>query len=244
MLTRFKKRIDDYLNRKFSKFLKVQKLSQQEQFSYAQLSQLFNCSHFIPMTTWSISPSTILHILNDIDINQRRCIVEFGSGISTLYIAKYIKSVHRKIQFYSVESNKEWMSKLQIQIESLELQDYVTLIYAPIEKVPSSFSYKSQDIWYSTNELDTELNAVFDIDVVIVDGPFGGITPYARYSALPFLKNKLASKFSIFIDDVGRSEENEILKEWKNILKCDVLDMKRYAVLYSEKDFSSLPFQL
>src|SRR5690606_19832950 len=176
MFKRIKKRIDDYVTRKLTKLLKEQKLAQQEQFSYTQLSQLFDTSHFIPMTTWSISPSTILHVINDIDIHQRKCIVEFGSGASTLYIAKYLKTTNHKAQFFSIESNEVWLSKLKSQLEAFKLKDYVTFIYAPIEKVPNEFAFKTQETWYSTTILNEILKTVDSIDLILVDGPFGAGT--------------------------------------------------------------------
>lgn len=244
MFSKLKKRIDDYLNKKFSKLLKEQKLSQQEQFSYSQISKLFDSSHFIPMTTWTISPSTILHVLNDIDINQRQCIVEFGSGASTFYIAKYLKTTGCKSKFFSVESNQAWLDKLQKQIDVFELQDYVTLIYAPIEKVPAEFAFKTQETWYDTAVLNQLIKKVDAIDLILVDGSFGGGTAFSRYSAIPFLKNKLASDYSIFLDDAKRPDETEIVNEWKVLLNCNTTHFERYTQFNLNSGFVSVPFKL
>src|SRR5690554_4806588 len=93
MMSSLKKKIKDFVDKKVKEVKTHQSQSQQASLDYAQLSRLFPESNFIPFTTWTISPSVILHILNDIVINNRSNIIEFGSGASTLYIAKLIQTL-------------------------------------------------------------------------------------------------------------------------------------------------------
>ena len=38
----------------------------------------------------------------------------------------------------------------------------------------------------------------------------------ARFPALPFIKDKLCKKFSVYLDDANRAGEQAVLAQWKN----------------------------
>lgn len=245
MIKKLKDRVNSYVDDKFKRLFKKQQKISQIQFNYSQLNQLFSDSPiYIPLTKWAISPSTITHVLNDIIIEDRKCIVEFGSGISTIYIAKLLKSNKINANFFSVESNSDWVQKITKQLELLDLTAYVTIIHAPIQPVKDSISLENQKLWYDLDALNEQLDSIKDIDLVLVDGPFGGITPHARYSAVPFLKDKLAQNYAVFLDDVHRKGEKNIIKSWESTLNCQAKVIERYAILSPNEQFYSKPFQL
>ncbi|PYE82143.1 hypothetical protein DFQ11_102724 [Winogradskyella epiphytica] len=107
-----KKKLQTYIKDRIKEIGINQQKSEQVVLDYAHISRLFPEPNFIPFTDWSISPSVILHILNDIVINKRQHIIEFGSGASTLYIAQLIRTLNLPAQLYSVESSEEWLSKM------------------------------------------------------------------------------------------------------------------------------------
>jgi|SRR5690606_36395938 len=246
MINKIKDRVNKYVDGKLKKLLHKQRKINQIQFNDTQLKQLFaDTSFYLPLTTWSMSPSTIVHVLNDIVVNDRKNIIEFGSGASTFYIAKLLKSNKIKASFYSVESNVEWADKITKQLKLLGLTDYVTIIYAPIQSIDKSLALGEQKLWYDVAVLDTYFKTENTIDLVLVDGPFGGLTPHARYSAVPYLNGKLANTYSVFLDDINREDEGVILKEWKDILQCsNKKRFERYAVLSSQTNFFSKPLQI
>lgn len=245
MITKIKDRINVYVNGKFKQLYKKQRKVSQVQFNYAQLTQLFtDTSFFIPLSEWAVSPSTIVHVLNDIVVNDRKSIIEFGSGASTLYIAKLLKSNNIEANFFSVESNAEWASKIRKQLELLELTSYVTIITAPIKSVDKSLALGAQTLWYDVEILNLDLKMVPNFDLVLVDGPFGGLTSNARFSAVPYLREKLGNTYSIFLDDIDREDEKLILKTWEGILQCSTKEIERYAVLTSGIGFFSRSFRL
>ena len=218
---------------------------QQTNFNYSLISQLFKKDSFIPFTNWSLSPDLILHVLNDITLNKRRSIIEFGSGSSTFYIAKLIQTLDLKsTSFVSIESNKEWFKEIQRQLRIYGIQDYVKVIYAPVIKVPDDLKFKSQESWYDIQELNSQLNPNLQFDLVMVDGPIGGKSPFARFSAIPFLKQRLGEKYSIFLDDIHRQDEQQIMREWEHSLSCRQQKNKYYAVLSNSSGFKINPFQL
>src|SRR5690606_36365313 len=55
------------------------------------LNTLMNGYPYLPFSGSSLRPFCLNHILNDIVINNRKHIIEFGSGISTILIGRLIK---------------------------------------------------------------------------------------------------------------------------------------------------------
>tara|TARA_R100000935_G_scaffold50402_1_gene76257 strand:+ start:3580 stop:4329 length:750 start_codon:yes stop_codon:yes gene_type:complete len=244
MIKRLKNKIKRLIDLRVNLIKDQQRLNEQTTFCYSQISQLFKEDSFIPFSAWAISPCTILHILNDISINKRRNIIEFGSGASTFFIAKLLKVMEINATFFSVESDKKWAYEMERQLKIYKLEDYVKIIYAPLKEVQDDILFRDQKTWYDSKVLERELLKIKKIDLVLVDGPFGGSTPYARYSAIPFLELKLASNYSIYLDDINRIHENVIIQEWKNKLNCEVKYIDRYAKISNSQDFDVTPFQL
>jgi hypothetical protein len=216
-------------------------LLQEETFALNQLNTLFNEDVFFPLTIWSISPSTLLHVMNDIVINKKKQVIEFGSGISTIYIAKLIKSLNLDIQFYSVESNQNWISELNDLLERYEIEAFVKIIYAPILNVSNEYTYKNQKSWYDFSTIENEIRELNSIDLILVDGPSGSNTSYARYPAIPFLIDKASKDLSVFLDDTNRKAEKEIFIEWKKYLKADIKTEKKYSYLHRGSMFNAKP---
>ncbi|MEM6517282.1 MAG: hypothetical protein AAF688_13945 [Bacteroidota bacterium] len=232
------------INRKINYMVNRQLSALQTSFSYAQLSNLFDKAVFLPMTSWSLSPNLILHVLNDIEINSRQCIVEFGSGASTIYIAQLLKISNSKSKFYSIESDEIWASKILKQLVRLDLQDYVDITLAPKRKVPIDLAYKNQEIWYDVKAIDKKFTGLEKIDLMLIDGPSGDNTPFARFSAIPFFKNKLANSFCIFLDDTNRFYEAQIVSLWQKELNCNLRTLTGYTLLTANTSFGFTPYSL
>lgn len=240
----FKARIKDFVDKRITEVKKHQNQTQQTALDYAQISKLFPEANFIPFTSWTISPSVILHILNDIVINKRRNIIEFGSGASTLYIARLIQTLKLDAKFYSVESSEDWSQKMEEELMRYNLQDVVTIIRAPLKNASKKICYKEQKLWYDTAKIYKALELNKEIDLVIVDGPYGGSTPFARYSAIPFLKDRLSKSLGVFLDDARREQEYEIGLEWEKILNLKSNNYKRYVYFTNNNDFMTTPYKI
>lgn len=237
LLKRIKFKIDQFnlIDRKIGSI----RTTQEDTFCLSILLKMFDQNFFLLHTSWSLSPKEVLHICNDIIINKRREVVEFGSGLTTVFIAQLIKVKKLNIKFYSVENNLEWISETKIALSELELISYVEFVHAPIVTVEEK-KYKNQSKWYDMNVL----NLFFDkkkIDVIIVDGPPSKYSPYSRFSALPFMVNFLAEDFAIFLDDYRRPQEKEIVTEWIKIKNFQLYDFDRYAYLTNKQVFESEP---
>lgn len=225
------------------KVIRNSKKMQYETFALTKLLKMFNDEIFLPLTNWSMVPSEILHICNDIVINKRNSIVELGSGMSTLSIAKIIKIYDLDVVFTCIDNNKEWLDIVEGQLKKFSLEKCVTLIHAPITEIKKDYAKPNQKLWYDTKVIDQVFNRHDEIDLLIVDGPFGGLTPFCRYSAVPFFRVKLSANFAIFLDDTNRKDELEILNDWIMLLNrsCNKVNFDRYSYIHSESSFNSCP---
>ena len=98
---------------------------------------------YIPWTASSIRPSAIVKILNDITINERKNIIEFGSGVSTVFIAKTIRNSGGHL--YTVDHDGSWIKVVKKMLKKENLGDVVSFIHAPMNA--SIFSLNKSD-WY------------------------------------------------------------------------------------------------
>lgn len=228
--------------KQFQESLRLLQRRQEDDMALSQLLKMFDNGIFIPLTGWSISPREVLHICNDIAINDRKSIVEFGSGFSTICIARLLKITGRRASFISVENNADWAAEFESILKKMELDSYVRIVQAPIGDLPAEFALRGQAKWYDVNVLSSVFSGLESVDQVIVDGPYGQTTPFARYSAVPFLKNKLSGRYGIFLDDSQRKDESIIASEWSRILKGRSKSYTRYTYFTNDTAFDVTPF--
>ncbi|WP_339813390.1 hypothetical protein [uncultured Imperialibacter sp.] len=177
-------------------------------------------------TSFSIAPSVIVHVLNDIVINERKSIIEFGTGNSTIYIARLIHSQQLPIEFISVDQDGDWQESVKQTLIREGITNVVKFVHAPIEEC--GYQFKSQTQWYGLDKLANQI-AGKKFDLVIVDGPVASKVPHARYPAVPFLKTYFNEEISIYLDDAGRKGEIEIMEEWEKLLTVKFQKTDRYS---------------
>ncbi|MDZ7611976.1 MAG: class I SAM-dependent methyltransferase [Candidatus Moranbacteria bacterium] len=179
-----------------------------ENLSASVLSNLLDGT-YLPITDSSIDLSSLRLILNDIVVNNRRNIIEFGSGISTVVFARLFKKNEISGKIYSVDESEDWIKILKKIIKKESLEEYVVFINAPLKKNKNTKSLGGLR-WYDEDILNQKIeNCKFDL--VFVDGPcaYKESIKFSRYPALPFIYKKLNSRFSVFLDDADRSGEKK-----------------------------------
>ncbi|NWG29105.1 MAG: hypothetical protein HXY48_11305 [Ignavibacteriaceae bacterium] len=185
--------------------------------AYLLIQNLVKFPEYFPITSSSLRFHTLAVILNDIIINERKSIIEFGSGISTLAIANLSKINRLNYTFVSVEDNIGWFNSMKSYLSTYGLEKFVNLVYAPLEKTNLS----PENIpWYSIKSLNEQLSRESRFSLVIVDGPgaWKPETEFSRYPALPYLANSLEDSFSIYLDDTDRKGEKRVLSLWQKEL--------------------------
>ncbi len=169
---------------------------------------------FRPWPASAIAPSALQIVLNEILINDRRTVVEFGSGLSTLYLAKALDGVGGRL--VSVENNAEWAALVRTWLREEGLEGAVELIIAPMG--PCKMGLGGLE-WYDSSAVASAIDGL-EIDCVLVDGPIAYREEVAlsRYPALPLLKDNLAKQHAVFLDDASRAGEQKVLELWSDLL--------------------------
>jgi len=170
---------------------------------------------FFPASRYALAPSALLTVLNDVTANQRRTILELGSGYSSVYIAKALQmqDVDDGVVI-TVDAHEEWLAKVIDKAREAGVSDHIRAVHAPLIDLP-----EGDGVWYDQNAIRTAL-AGRDIELLLVDGPVASSNEqrFARRPAVPMLKDALAARCAIYLDDVHRTSHGEIAEGWGQAL--------------------------
>lgn len=169
-----------------------------------------------------------------------RVTLEFGSGLSTLFLSNIISKNSFSI---SIEDSIEYLSKTKEMLG--KPRNNIILHYAPISKLKFKFKYfLSYELSYLKHLNNKKL------DLVFIDGPLG--YKYGRefsiYALIPHINNK-----TIFIlDDSNRTGEQEALFSWKKVFTdgLEIIHLKqiKYGMtvfrINNPKNISCFPFSI
>ena len=181
---------------------------------YRQLESLGNLNALIklpkpltPLRGWAGSPDFLLKLARIVTSKKPQTIVECSSGSSTIVVARCCQ-LNNSGHVFSLEHELEFAEQTRIQLIESGLQEWATVIHAPLQ--PTTILNKTYP-WYALNDLPE-----LAIDLLVIDGPPGGLVDQARYPAGPLLIPRLASGGIIILDDAGRDDEILILDRWKS----------------------------
>jgi predicted O-methyltransferase YrrM len=188
------------------------------------LHNLFPTGTVLPFTPFALNPNTILHLINDINLNNRKSIIEFGAGLSTIILARYIKINNLECKILSVDDNGSWTDFIEKQLRKYQCNDIVNILVAPITKKINNH------LWYDETVIDEFiLNKKFD--VVIVDGPSAKYHELVRENALYNIYKNLDHDFFIVLDDIRRKGESKIYENWFQFLEKQNTSFKSHISL-------------
>lgn len=207
------------------------------------IHKLFPESCYLPFTPFSLNPYTIIHILNDILFNDRKQIVEFGGGISTIIISRFIKVNNLNTKILSIDNNESWQKIIFKEVEKYDCSNNLSQICCNIvEHENKDLKVYDNDFWYDYKKVKNSIDKLeTKIDLVIVDGPSTSTSKFVRYPALPTIQSKLATSTSIFLDDIKRPAEKEILEKWNDLIKGKLTFEKMYGTIILGDSFSTKP---
>jgi methyltransferase family protein len=168
---------------------------------------------YVPWSQSSIRPSALICLLNDIKVNRRRTIVEFGGGVSTMFVAELIRDGDDQ-RLLSFEHDEAWSRWLNEWLERRGLAGVARCVHAPLRPCPG------YDLsWYDLEIVRGALPEL-PVDCLLCDGPpaWAGGSAMARLPAVPVVRDYLAGDFSIILDDIQRHHERRIAKVWQRML--------------------------
>lgn len=188
-------------------------------------------------------PSAICALLNEIIINRRKTIVEFGAGMSTLYIARMMQDIQGTL--ISFEHDRAWLGVVEEMLAKHNVADSAKVIHAPLGSCSCALDGCE---WYNHDVVKAALAGKV-LDGVIVDGPpvSHPTLQLARYPAVPVVRNFLGDSFFVFLHDIDRPGETCIFKKWEEILQLKgnkQLIAGQYGVLRKGGGFATVLHQL
>jgi len=203
-----KKKID-YILRKFF-------LHKNEELPAFLIQKLYHQGSYLPYTTSSLKFRFLACLVNDIVVNGRTSVLEFGSGISTIIVARLIKMNNLNCTITTVDESPEWQEIIKKILKEENLSDYVNFVCAPTVKstdLELSFEYNGEIVFAANGDKK--------FDLVLVDGPsaWQKTNIMSRASNLKFMKNNMADNYTIFVDNSDRPGETELAKRIQAELK-------------------------
>jgi predicted O-methyltransferase YrrM len=140
----------------------------------------------------------------------RREVVECGSGVSTIVLARALREHEGRL--HSLEHDSGWATFVRSWLEREGLEGRATVIEAPLGPHPLALEGLG---WYEPAALARLPEA--GIDLLLVDGPPAGDPGLgrSRYPALPALAERLADDAMVVLDDVDRPGEAQVLAAWE-----------------------------
>jgi Methyltransferase domain len=158
-------------------------------------------------------------VCNDVIVNGRGRVVELGSGVSTVLLARLLTRRRPRggWRLAAVEHDASWAQRVIDQLDRENLRRHVTIVHAPLVPHPLA---AADLLWYDEAAVAAGLDAMLRgdlVDLLVVDGPpaYAPGHGLARYPALPVLQNRLAPGASVVLDDIDRPGEQEVVRRWQ-----------------------------
>ncbi|CAB4593620.1 unannotated protein [freshwater metagenome] len=165
--------------------------------AFIQLVKLLDLKAPIPATRgWASSPDLLLSLLTLVRKYKPKTIVELGSGVSTLVLAK---SVGRGGKVISIDHSEEYAGYTRELLKDHGVRN-VEIRVAPLKKYPGGSE------WYDL----AKIKSIRRVDLLLIDGPPAVSDPAARFPALAEFAAKLSPRSVVVLDDAIRDSESAL----------------------------------
>jgi len=175
----------------------------------------------------------ITELINKKDITQsshaQSCIVEFGSGASSIRLALNFPDTN----IIAIDGDRECYQETEnLALEFLQSSELFELKYQPL----SFREYGSGKILSYTQDLASEPK--FPIDCVIIDGP-PFYTLRGREACLYQVYEQLSIGGLVILDDFNREAEQTILRNWLSVypdsFEVEILEVGHQLAVLEKK---------
>lgn len=151
--------------------------------------------------SWKADTGLLTLVADHIEEHRPRIVVEFGTGASTLVIARALKKWGggRLISFEQhgdfVDATRGWLSEHGLEAD---------LRAVPLRRSPEGWP----GLWYDHGRLPRP------IDLMLIDGPPWTIHPMTRGAAAS-LFDHIAPGGTVLLDDAARPGERLVARRWR-----------------------------
>ena len=174
--------------------------------------------------SWPVSADFAFYLVQLLETNDYDTIIEFGSGISTVIIAKTLAKMATRRQdkppvaFVSFDHLEQYYQQTLAQLNQADLADKVQLELAPLQPytAPKGNTYPYYNCHDKLAKFAQQHPHTGKRLLVLVDGPPAATGKHARYPAAPVvLKYFKGAHIDLLLDDYIRDDEKEIAKLWQ-----------------------------
>ena len=127
-------------------------------------------------SSYAASSSTLILLAQLVTAYKPRCILEFGSGISTICLANLLDTLHgadlEDACVYSVDHSDEYVEHTRQLLRQTQLEHRVRLLYAPIQ--PQTVLGNESKCYDLRGDVLRNFLGNCSPDFIVVDGPSGG----------------------------------------------------------------------
>lgn len=175
-----------------------------------QLESLYGYKAQLPASRgWAASPDLILEILNLIDEKKPSVVVELGSGLSTIWIARALEMIGSG-NLISIDHNRGFADMTLDNLRKHSLNSFAELRIGELE---FQVWRDGAENWYPKSIFD----GINQIDLLIVDGPPKSPSDTYRWPAMWVLESRMNSSATIILDDAVREPEMELAMAWSRL---------------------------
>lgn len=199
----------------------------------SHVAPLFTNWSYLPLTNWAPGPEFLCHISNEICINNRRNIVEFGTGVTTIILARLAKINSLPLRITTIDQSQEWQEIVKQLAARDGVESYIKFIHNPIiPRVHGNIAEIQKRVFSQEDRFDC----------AIIDGPVSG-HEFRRKDTVAVIKTYLYDQFTIFFHDTDRNEEKQLAKYWASQFSdVHLAFFARHAVLSTRGNmFESVP---
>ncbi len=156
-----------------------------------------------PLGTWAASPDLLVGLWRNIREERPLRVLETGSGLSTLVMARALEQNQDGGELISLEDQPHFANKTRRELAGHGLESHARVLDAPLQKQHVA---GRQGLWYTLSSLE----GLSDVELLFVDGPGNR----ERVMALFLLHGLLAATADIVVDDIDRPETRHMLDLW------------------------------
>lgn len=180
---------------------------------------------------WTASADLLVELVDRFVEQRPTTVVEGGSGVSTVVLALAAKEHGIPARIVALEHEPEWAEHTRRMLERHGVAEYAEVRIAPLQ--PTSLDDHSTP-WYD----ESAVADLTDIGLVLVDGPPEGTGPRARYPMVPLLRDRLADRCTVLVDDTARPGDADVVERWRPMLpgfELELLKLDKGAAVLSRK---------
>lgn len=180
--------------------------------------------------TWACNFQVLAYLVDEILAPEliEPTIVELGSGVSTAWLGLCIKAKGSG-RLYSLEHDPFYHRHSQSVVEQVGVAKGTQVVLAPMEDVdPAIEDLTGNPQWYGHAWLE---RTVKSIDVLFVDGPPSTFGPGVRAAAYPVLGSRLTDGALVVLDDVHRTDEQQIVQMWTSHARSTGAELTHVATV-------------